>query len=234
MQTAVLDPGHGGNGALTSFGATGNGLVEKHLNLTVALFTKDYLEKNYECRVVMTRTTDTDVSFARRAEIARNAKADILHSYHFNGFHVAIANGFETFIHNTLATELTKRYQQIIHNRIYFDYLQKFGITDRGLKQANFAILRMPPTRCVLTEYLFLTNPAEAALLKRAGTLEQLGHHTAIGIAKALSLKPKVEQPSIWYRVIAGSYRDRSNADTAVNTLKSYGFDAFVDIMEER
>ena len=241
MKTVVLDPGHGGDGRYTKFGATGNGLREKDLVLTVARLTREYLMKNYYCNVVMTRDSDVDVSFADRANIARQANADILHSFHFNGFYDPGANGFETFTYNGSLLPETIANQHTIHNAIY-SYLNDLGIRDRGKKRANFAILRMPPTSCVLTEYCFLTNPREADLMKRVGVLQKLGLHTAKGIADAVGLQEKVvEEPpkpptpeppineDIFYRVIVGSYNDRSNADKRLAEAKQKGFDnAFI------
>ena len=194
METVVLDPGHGGDGRFTKFGATGNGLVEKNLNLTVCRFTKAKLEKNFECKVVMTRNSDVDVSFADRAAVARNANAALLFSAHFNGFHDPNAHGFETFIYNGTLRSETINNQHAIHDAIHA-YLSTLGIANRGKKRANFAILRLPPTSCVLAEYCFITNPREAALLKRPGTLESIGEATAEGIAKALSLPRKEVAP---------------------------------------
>lgn len=194
IETIVVDPGHGGDGKLTGYGTTGNGLTEKYLNLLVARHIRDYLLSNFVCKVVMTRNSDVDVSFADRATIARNAKASLLFSVHFNGYHVASANGFETFIYNGTLRPETINNQHDIHDAI-FDLLSTYGIRNRGKKKANFAILRLPPTSCVLAEYGFITNPTEAALFKRPGMLEQLGEVTAEGIAKARNLKRRSVAP---------------------------------------
>ena len=195
VETIVLDPGHGGDGRFTKYGATGNGLVEKNLNLTVCRFAKVKLEENFECKVVMTRNSDVDVRFEDRAAIARNSNATLLFSAHFNGFHDPNAHGFETFIYSGTLRSETIENQHAIHDTIYA-YLDSLGIANRGKKRANFAILRLPPTSCVLAEYCFITNPREAAILKRPGTLEKLGEVTAEGIAKARNLPRKEIAPT--------------------------------------
>lgn len=194
VETIVIDPGHGGDGKLTGYGATGNGLVEKNLNLAVARFIRAKLLEGYECKVVMTRDGDHDLSFAARADVARQARASLLFSVHFNGYKVASANGFETFIYNGTLRPETVNNQHAIHDAIHA-YLNTLGIRNRGKKTANFAILRLPPTSCVLAEYCFITNPTEATILKRPGVLEKLGEVTAEGIAKARNLKPKEVAP---------------------------------------
>ena len=194
MKTVVLDPGHGGDGRFTKFGAVGNGLVEKTLVLDIARFCRTKLLDEFICEVVMTRDSDVDVPFEERANIARRANASILHSLHMNGFGDPEANGFESFIFNGTLQPTTIQNQHIIHNTIY-DYLQTLGIRDRGKKRANFAILRLPPTSCVLAEYAFITNPREAEILKRPGMLKNLGDVTAEAIASALKLERKVKPP---------------------------------------
>ena len=194
MRTIVLDPGHGGDGRFTKFGAVGNGIMEKNVVLDIARFCRKRLLDDYICDVVMTRDSDVDVPFEARANIARRANASLLHSFHMNGFGDPSANGFETFIFNGTLQPATIQNQHTIHNTIY-SYLHTLGIRDRGKKRANFAILRLPPTSCVLTEYVFITNPREAEIIKRPGMLENLGNVTAEGIAQALNLEKKVQPP---------------------------------------
>ena len=198
MKTICLDPGHGGNGNLTTYGAVGFGLQEKNIVLSIAKYTRDYLLNDYDCRVVMTRDGDYDVSFAGRADVARYANADLLMSFHLNGYHIQSANGFETFIFSGSVQPQTHTYQHAIHNEI-FDLLNEWGIRDRGKKRANFAILRLPPCPCVLAEYLFVTNHNEAEMLRQPGHIKALGEATAKGIVKALDLpvkKPTFNMPT--------------------------------------
>ena len=192
MKKIIIDPGHGGNGRLTRFGASGNGLLEKELNLEYAMEIAKVLEENFYVDVELTRTGDYDVSWTDRAAFGRGA--DLLYSVHFNGFHDPRANGFETFIWNGNVRPETKRNQDIIHNAIY-SYLYGYDIRDRGMKRANFAILRMPPCSCVLAEYGFITNPREATIFKQPQTRELVALETATGIAVATNLPAKPLKP---------------------------------------
>jgi N-acetylmuramoyl-L-alanine amidase len=235
MKTIVLDPGHGGAGQLTTYGATGNGLVEKNLVLTIARFAFDYLLKHYDCRVVMTRDSDADISFINRANVARNNNADLFVSFHFNGFHDETANGFETFIYSGSVQSTTIANQHAIHNNVY-KFLSRLGIRDRGKKRANFAVLRLPPCSCVLLEYTFITNRSDADATKLSGSMQGMGESTAKGIAEALNLPLKqqtIPEPpagDVWYRVIAGSYRDRGNAELMRINLAAQGIGAFIEV----
>ena len=198
MSKIVIDPGHGGNGHLTKFGASGNGIAEKDFVLDVGKRLQNTLTTDWVCDVVLTRDGDYDVSFSDRAAYGRDA--DRLISLHANGFHDPAAHGFETFVYNGSLKPQTIQYQRTVHQAI-FAYLKTQGIRDRGMKQANFAMLRLPPCPCVLVEYLFLTNPKEAELAKQSSVRQKLAEHTAMGIAADLNLvkkskpKPPQEEP---------------------------------------
>jgi len=178
----ILDPGHGGSDP----GAVGNGLKEKNLNLAISLATRDEL-KNYNCTVKMVRTKDVYVSLSARAAMGKGA--DLFVSQHNNAF-TSNARGFETFCHSCTLLPPTLGYRNVIHDTIS-PYLKGLGVPDRGKKRYNHYITREPACPTVLVEYLFVTNANDAALLKKAAVLKELGRLTAVGIAKALGLKLK-------------------------------------------
>jgi|GEM_PF-1838620 len=93
----VIDPGHGG----TEPGAIANGYKEKDINLPLSLKVKDLL-KDY-CEVIMTRTSDIDMSLSARAKVAKDNNADLLLSLHHNAYD-GKANGCEA-IYSIKATE---------------------------------------------------------------------------------------------------------------------------------
>lgn len=75
----VLDPGHGG----ADPGAVANGLQEKALNLKVAMYAKELLEKQ-GITVYMTRTTDVDPGFKARTKLVKDKNPAICWSVHHN------------------------------------------------------------------------------------------------------------------------------------------------------
>lgn len=184
----VLDPGHGGRDP----GALGNGLREKDIVLDIGLSLRGVLSKNYECKIIMTRSTDVYVDHATRCRIANNANADIFVSLHVNSASSSTAHGFESFVLRDLSsTAKARQYQRIIHSEI-MAYYKQLSIHDRGLKQAGFYVLRYTRMPAILFEYLFIVNPNEAKLLRDNTFLQKTVEYTAIGIAKALNLKRKI------------------------------------------
>jgi N-acetylmuramoyl-L-alanine amidase len=93
--TIVIDPGHGGNKP----GARGRRSVEKDLVLDVSKKLKLALQTRLEnVNVIMTRTTDVDVDFWKRTDIANKAHADIFISIHANSAKSSSAKGTETLV----------------------------------------------------------------------------------------------------------------------------------------
>lgn len=95
VKTLVIDPGHGGDKP----GAIGKHITEKDLVLDVALKFGALVEKHLpDVNVIYTRKTDVDITLARRAEMANQAKADLFISVHANSHPTGKPKGVETFV----------------------------------------------------------------------------------------------------------------------------------------
>ena len=81
LRVIVLDPGHGG----TDPGVMAGGAVEKDLALALASMLRTELEHRLPARVVLTRNDDREITADQRAEIANQARADLVLSLHFDG-----------------------------------------------------------------------------------------------------------------------------------------------------
>ncbi|GAA3982796.1 N-acetylmuramoyl-L-alanine amidase family protein [Mucilaginibacter dorajii] len=88
IKTIIVDPGHGGKPTGTghfSHGASGSFSQERNVTLAIALKLQKAIEKDMPgVNAVLTRTTEDDVSFERRAEIANENKGNIFVSIHCN------------------------------------------------------------------------------------------------------------------------------------------------------
>lgn len=192
------DPGHGGSDP----GATGNGLRESDVVLAIGLETEKILLRDYFVEVSLTRRTDTSVSYARRCEIANNFGANMFVSGHINSFGSPSANGFESFRWNGLPTgHMTEDFHVDLHS-VVRDYVQSLGVRDRGMKQANFYVLRNTRMPAILIEYMFLSNPREAELLKDSSVIKGLAEATAEGIAKACGLRKKEADKELLSKIV--------------------------------
>jgi N-acetylmuramoyl-L-alanine amidase len=87
--TVVIDPGHGG----IDPGASGPGITEAELMLTLAQEIRDTLLRSDAFEVVLTRSGDDFVSLERRVQIARAVGADMFLSLHADALASGKANG---------------------------------------------------------------------------------------------------------------------------------------------
>lgn len=216
-----LDPGHGGRDP----GAQGNGLKEKDFTLDIALRIRSILLNNYEnIDVMMSRTSDVYKSLSQRTDEANDWEADFYMSIHINAFN-GTARGYEDYIHSSLSDQsATADYRDIIHAEV----TSRNQLIDRGKKKADFHVLRESIMPAFLSENGFIDHPNDAALIKLASWRQMVAKGHAIGIAKAFGLKEKPSAPGTLYKVIAGSFKQRQNADERTEFLQSNGIESFV------
>ncbi len=95
IRKVVIDPGHGG----VDYGKVGasTGLMEKDVNLALAMEIKERLEDELGLEVVLTRETDELVELRKRTEIANQAGADLFVSIHCNSWFSERPGGFEAY-----------------------------------------------------------------------------------------------------------------------------------------
>lgn len=153
-----VDPGHGGSDS----GATGFGLLEKDMNLDIALRLRDLLmadtadpQGGGEWDVLMTRTSDVTVSLSARVQVANAWPAERFVSIHCNAFSSSAANGTETYSFAEGGTAAALR------NEIHTEMISAWGLTDRGPKTANFYVLRETTMPATLSEVGFITSPID-------------------------------------------------------------------------
>ena len=221
-----LDPGHGGSDT----GAVGNGLAEKNIALDIALRIRSILTTQFEnVQVKMSRTGDSTKSLKQRTDEANTWGADFYLSIHCNAFNGS-ARGYEDYIHSGLSdSSATSKYRSIIHSEV----TKLNQLPNRGKKKANFHVLRETVMPALLTENGFIDNAQDAALMKQSSWCQNVAQGHANGLAKVFNLKRKQQQeePGVIYKVVAGAFKSRDNANERVVFLRSKGIESFVDIV---
>lgn len=113
LKGVVIDAGHGGSDP----GASGNGIVEKDLNLLISKYMYDRL-RELGIPVTMTRTTDETIDSTNRTNRIKNAygtgKDVIVISNHIN------AGGGDNLSGKLTFFEIKKRFICKIVNRFLF------------------------------------------------------------------------------------------------------------------
>ena len=148
-----LDPGHGGSDP----GSSGNGIVEKDLNLKLALGVRDRLQ-NLGVKVIMSRDTDKFVALQDISGGANAANPDVFVSIHQNSFTTAAPYGIETYYN--------KEMDKAVANSLQNNLIKNTNAYNRGVKFGDLHVVRETYMPASLVECGFLSNPDEANLLK--------------------------------------------------------------------
>ena len=174
----ILDYGHGGfhpnpqNGKL-QYVTAGKRMVKDGIefyegvnNRIVGRMVKDALEElGHE--IIETAPSWIDIPLWQRAEHANQTDADFLISIHSdahgNGSEWSTANGMGCFIYNH-ASSNSKKLADSLNNALICNF--DGWVKNRGIKKANFSILRKPNMPCVLIEMGFHTNRIEVMKLQ--------------------------------------------------------------------
>lgn len=184
----IIDAGHGG----TDPGAVGpTGLKEKDITLKLAAKVGDIL-KNQGVSIGQTRTTDVFVELDDRAAIANNANAEYFLSIHINSAGSPAATGTETYAYKAGGTG--EKLAAAIQQRL----VAAIGLPNRGVKFANFAVLRETNMPASLVEVCFICNPAEEAMLKQEAFLNKVAKAISLGFLDFIDQayqEPQKEEP---------------------------------------
>ncbi|GEM_PF-1754258 len=187
----VIDPGHGGSES----GAVGAGLLEKNVNLVVSNVVVDKFA-DLGIHVQLTRTADYRVPLGTRAEMANSLAPDIFLSLHHNGGAVRRSSDPGTEIFYGQARPESQRLARILYEEMnaaasqfeadWVDTVNQGASTRlRDDGQDLFGIHRFTPDiDSVITEFLYLSNPSEAALMRNPVVIDAQAQSIVDGILR--------------------------------------------------
>jgi N-acetylmuramoyl-L-alanine amidase len=184
----VIDAGH-------SFSTPGKrspdgSLREYQFNSAVARYAADRLFTGYEgVDIMLTHDDSRDVPLKERTDRANAWKADLFVSIHANAYGDGgwnDAKGIETYVYTTRPAAAL-RLAEAVHRNL----IRATGRPDRGVKTANFHVLRETKMTAILVECGFMTNREEAELLKSDAYRRKCAEAIVTGIVETYGLRPK-------------------------------------------
>ncbi|WP_042395852.1 N-acetylmuramoyl-L-alanine amidase [Clostridium saudiense] len=226
MSRLCFDYGHGGNDP----GACYNGRKESNDVLEIGKAVAKEIRR-HGVIVDEIRTTDTTLSLQERSNYENKNNYDYFISFHRNAFKPEAATGVETYTYlnqDSRSKAMADKIQTAVVN---------IGFVNRGVKKANFHVLRETKAPAVLMELGFIDNSKDNSLFdsKKKEIIKALSK----AILAQLGVTYKEESVSnssdgkTLYRVMAGSFSIRENADKQVQKLKAAGVDATVMIFNK-
>ncbi|MDQ0220012.1 N-acetylmuramoyl-L-alanine amidase [Peribacillus cavernae] len=228
----ILDAGHGYQ---TSGKRTPDGMQEYEFNRAVASHAKLLLDKHEGVTVHFTHSDHEDTPLRQRTDRANVLKADVFVSIHANAFGNGSWNdacGIETFVYTSKPIESLTLAEKIQSNMTAMT-----GLSDRGVKAANFHVLRETICPSILVECGFMTNLHESALLHSdeyrkicaKAIVKSIVEQFQLNSEKAsFNNQKKVQDGTTMYRVQAGAFKNRKNAEELVKQLKQAGFESTI------
>lgn len=153
----VLDAGHGGDNTEDVVGL--NGTREKDINLSITLKLA-HIIREAGAEVHLTREKDVYIPLSERAEISNHISPNFFLSIHQNSFSNSNISGSEIYHYRG------DREGEILANHILEQFSSTLGMISRGVKIANFYLLREVRSCALQIEVGFITNPYEEEKLK--------------------------------------------------------------------
>lgn len=170
-KTVVIDAGHGGidGGAVSK-----SGVIEKDINLAIALYLRDYLQES-GAAVVLTREGDYDLAgqdtqmirkrktedLLKRVSVIQNSGASMAVSIHMNSIPSAQWSGAQTFYYPNHQDNV------LLATLIQDEIKRNLANTTRvpAKKKGVYVLEAVKTIPTALVEVGFLSNPGESARL---------------------------------------------------------------------
>lgn len=155
--------------------------------------------------VVMTREKDVFVDLEEQARKAAAAKADLFINLHYNAHPNVDAKGVEVFCLTTkgarstnggriadgAAGNRTDNLNVLLAYQLQKALVRDLDLLDRGVRRAQFVVLKEATMPCVLVEAGFMSNPGDARKIFNAQQRRKMAQSIADGI---LAYKRLVER----------------------------------------
>jgi N-acetylmuramoyl-L-alanine amidase len=168
----------------------GGSMHEWEFNAATAQYVKDILVnyENVEVLFAHDPTGEVDIPLKKRTDYANQAGADVYVSIHANaaGATWNPAVGIETYVYKTNPAS-SRKLADVVQKKL----IERTGRQNRGVKTADFHVLRETHMPAILCECGFMTNQAEATLLKSADYRIKCAGAIADGLIEVYGLKPK-------------------------------------------
>ena len=175
----LIDAGHGGSdpGAISQDPYA----QEKAVTLAASNVLKAKLEAQGAV-VIMSRTTDTDVSLEERAQLANQEKVDAFISIHFDEASSNIASGITTYYYHTQDESLAN----LVNTELAKIQLNNQAVGNNGVHFGNYYVLRENHQPSLLLELGYMSNKDDLKLIQNSGYYDAVAEAIVKGLEQYL------------------------------------------------
>ena len=226
MARLCFDYGHGGEdgGACYKGRKESNDVLRLGKDVAVEV-------RRHGITVNETRTSDSAVGLGERSKFENKNVYDYFISFHRNAYQPEKAKGVETY------TYLNSGVKAKGLAKVFQSSLVALGFVDRGVKAANFHVLRETKAPAVLIEIGFIDNTEDNNLFNKKRTeIIKVLVKAILSVVGVIYVEVSTPTPTqaqngqVIYRVMEGAYSLRGNAENQVEKLKAVGVDATIMI----
>ncbi len=160
----VLDAGHGGNDP----GASGGGYDESDITLEIIYNkAKEYFDSaDSNVKAYWTRIDDTFITLSNRAAYASQIGADMFVSLHMNSSNSSSAKGTEVYYSTVNKNVMDNGMNSKKLAGICLDNIvSALKTTNRGVKSANYYVIKNNSVPAVLIELGFISNSSDRQII---------------------------------------------------------------------
>lgn len=219
-----IDMGHSISGAGTgSSGLLSEVAENRKIGKRLIELLKEKGHTVVNCTVDYASSTDAQLSGIIKKANAQNL--DLFVSIHLNA---GGGHGTESYVYN--GTYSFKESNKAIAKKINDAVASSCGFRNRGVKEANFYVLRETVAPAVLVEVCFVDSSEDKGKFNAESVARALfkGITGAEYISPTTATNPSTGASDVKYRVVCGTYADRNNAVKQQERLKQAGFDSFL------
>jgi len=188
-----IDPGHGGkdDGAC----CLSPRYPEKRAALQLGHLLKQELA-NLGYRCGMTRSQDVFLPLHERAQLANGRGAACFVSIHFNHCNNPAVSGIEIFCHMHRPVQIRDLLSRNLAQAVLRHLVADTHCKNRGVKEANFVVLRQTKMPSILIEGGFLSNKQEGQQIADLRYIRLLAKSISQGIHHYFIDTPEAEYPA--------------------------------------
>jgi N-acetylmuramoyl-L-alanine amidase len=174
----VVDAGHGGRDTGTDIAR--HIMLEKTVTLDTALRLERLLRQG-GVQVLMTRRKDVTVDLDARPAFTNRQRPDAFVSIHADSAENRSAHGFTLYIARRASSD-----SLALANHIHAE-LARTGVYDRGIRRADFRVVKNARCSAVLVELGFMSNEQEARRLATSTHRERMAKAISRGVLAYLN-----------------------------------------------
>lgn len=173
-------------------------------------------------------TGNSDIPLKKRCELINGWEANVHIDYHLNAYGSGWNNagGTETYTYITKPKEAAE-----LAGKIQTNLVKELGFRNRGVKAADFQMVRETKMTAILIEFAFMTNQNEAMKMRTSEYQKRAAKAVIDGLVAQYGLKkkPAVSQGAgVLYRVQVGAFSDVNRAKGLCKELITKGFPAII------